>query len=192
MDVFSRASILPLQDVLELAPHPSSFNIKKDTKRLDKNDQMLVKWRQLRKSSDIKSGSRSDSWDGPGEADQSTGGSQLSKAGLAGATGVSQKPVGYLWVSVCHGLSSCKFGTTLCIPLWQHPTGFFWGSGVALPKFKSREWMRMLRLCRPNCSYSTGIHGEDLCIPAELACKVFRHGGLSTNWKRAGRQLTFI
>ena len=94
MDVFSRASILPLQDVLELAPHPSSFNmfnIKKDTKRLDKNDQMLVKcWSNYANFENLRTShlAADHSWDGPGEADQSTGGSQLSKAGLAGATGL--------------------------------------------------------------------------------------------------------
>ena len=36
------------------------------------------------------------------------------KMGKGWKIGVSQKPVGYLCVSVCHGLSSCKFGTTLC------------------------------------------------------------------------------
>ena len=75
------------------------------------------------------------------------------KMGKGWKIGVSQKPVGYLCVSVCHGLSSCKFGT-LCDIIQL-------GSGVVgLHCQNSREWMRMLRLCRPNCSYSTGIHGE--------------------------------
>lgn len=202
-----------LADVLELAPHPSILQVSTWRKTQPKASQKW--WKHVGQMTPVLRWQIQTDRDGPGEADQSTGCSQLSKAGLArellgdagamrleggkrmenwGLTKTCGIPVGYLWDScgiavglfVCHGLSSCKFGTTLCDNIQLGSSG-------------------VVGLHCQNSSLESGCVCSGFVVPLAPilmvsmgngplhACRtglstVFRHGGLRTNWKRATKK----